>query len=94
MIYHIVWTQHVAYMQMIVFYTGALIHFTILLSYKVIYCSLNMHWSKQWKMLFNIDKCTVLSVTLKQHPFHAEYFLYRQHLALVSSAMQLFRCHN
>ena len=27
------------------------------------------HWSKQWKMLFNIDKCTVLTVTLKQHPF-------------------------
>ena len=27
------------------------------------------HLSKQWKMLFNIDKCTVLTVTLKQHPF-------------------------
>ena len=47
------------------------------------------HWSKQWKMLFNIDKCTVLSVTLKQHPFCAEYFLYRQHLASVSSANYL-----
>ena len=41
MIYHIVWTQHVAYMQMTVFYTGVLIHFMTLLSYKEIYCSLN-----------------------------------------------------
>ena len=44
------------------------------------------HWSKQWKMLFNIDKCTVLTVTLKQHSFCAGY---RQHLASVSSANYL-----
>ena len=89
MIYHIVSTQHVAY----VYADNCILYRRIDSLYDTVILQSDLlrleHWSKQWKMLFNIDKCTVLSVTLKQHPFCAEYFLYRQHLALVSSASYL-----
>ena len=35
-----------------------------------------MTWDKKWKTSFNIDKCVVVSVTLKQTPIPANYTLH------------------
>ena len=46
-------------------------------------------WEKTWQMKFNIDKCMVLSVTLKRNPLLADYYLHNQKLLVVSKAKYL-----
>ena len=40
-------------------------------------------------MKFNIDKCTVLTVTLKKNPLFTEYYLHNHKLTTVSKAKYL-----
>ena len=37
-------------------------------------------WEEKWKMSFNVDKCMVVSVTLKRTPVHANYTLHGKNL--------------
>ena len=46
-------------------------------------------WEKKWKMSFNIDKCMVVSVTLKQTPIPANYTLHGKQLTAVECAKYL-----
>jgi len=46
-------------------------------------------WEKWWKMLLNIDKCMVLTVTLKKKPLMTSYSLHSLPLVSVSSAKYL-----
>ena len=46
-------------------------------------------WEKIWKMKLNIDKCMVLSVTLKSNPITSHYILHNQQLTPVHSAKYL-----
>ena len=43
-------------------------------------------WEKKWKMFFNVDKCMVVSVTLKQIPIPANYTLHGKQLTAVAWA--------
>ena len=47
------------------------------------------NWEKIWKMKFNIEKCMVLTVTLKKHPIPSEYYLYDYKLTAVTKAKYL-----
>jgi len=44
---------------------------------------------KKWKMKLNIDKCMVLTVTLKNNPIKVQYTLHNHRLASVTSAKYL-----
>jgi len=46
-------------------------------------------WEKKWKMSFNIDKCMVASVTLKQTLIPANYTLHGKQLTAVECAKYL-----
>jgi len=47
-------------------------------------------WEETWQMKFNISKCTVLTITLKQNPLAFEYFLHgRSSLHAVTEAKYL-----
>ena len=46
-------------------------------------------WERTWKMKLNIDKCIVLSVTLKSNPTKTRYTLHNQQLLSVHSAKYL-----
>jgi len=44
-------------------------------------------WKKKWKMSFNVDKCMVVSVTLKRTAIYANYILHgKKHLKLYTTA--------
>ena len=44
---------------------------------------------EKWKMSFNVDKCMVVSVTLKRTPVHANYTLHGKKLTVVECAKYL-----
>ena len=46
-------------------------------------------WEKEWKMSFNIDKCMVISITLKQTPVHTNYTLHGKQLTMVECAISI-----
>ena len=46
-------------------------------------------WEEKWKMSFNVDKCMVVSVTLKRTPVHANYTLHGKKLTVVECAKYL-----
>lgn len=46
-------------------------------------------WERKWKMSLNIDKCVVLTVTLKCNPITSQYTLHGHQLASVNSAKYL-----
>ena len=59
-------------------------------------------WEEVWHMKFNIEKCMVLTVTLKKNPLHSEYYLHNHKLTNVTKAKYLgvtldsklpYRCH-
>ena len=47
------------------------------------------NWEKVWKMKFNIEKCMILTVTLKKHPLFSEYYLHNHKLTTVTKAKYL-----
>ena len=60
--------------------------------FSILYCTyvLQLERSeKTWHMEFNIDKCMVLTVTLKKHPMFTEYYLHNYKLTTVSKAKYL-----
>ena len=46
-------------------------------------------WERIWKMKLNIDKCMVLTVTLKSNPITTQYTLHNQSLISVNSSKYL-----
>jgi len=46
-------------------------------------------WESDWLMAFHPDKCNVLTVTQKKHPFKHDYILHNHTLELVTSAKYL-----
>ena len=47
-------------------------------------------WANTWKMVFNIDKCEVLQISLSNsNSAHANYYLYDNPLRIVSEAKYL-----
>jgi len=46
-------------------------------------------WGRKWKMKLNIDKCMVLTVTLKNNTIKAHHALHKYRLASVISAKYL-----
>ena len=47
------------------------------------------NWEKTWKMKLNIEKCMVLTITLKQQPLSSEYYLHNHKLTPVANAKYL-----
>jgi len=47
-------------------------------------------WEEVWHMKFNIEKCMVLTVTLKKNPLHSEYYLRNHKLTNVTKAKYLY----
>jgi len=50
---------------------------------------LQQQWEETWQMKFNISKCTVLTITLKQNPLVSEYFIHGRKLTAVTEAKYL-----
>ena len=46
-------------------------------------------WEKKWKMSFNVDKCVVVSITLKRNPIYSCYHLHGEQLTVVQCAKYL-----
>ena len=46
-------------------------------------------WEEKWQMKFNINTCTALTITIKQHPLISEYLLHGRKLAAVTEANYL-----
>ena len=44
---------------------------------------------KKWKMSFNVDKCVVVSITLKRNPIYSSYHLHGEQLTVVQCAKYL-----